>query len=86
MKLIGKYFRTHTVSMKLINSRRFQPQSFKTVTFHGDARPKKRELLLGHDLVLTTYHTLEKENRGKGILNSIKWSRIVLDEGMSVDL
>ncbi|KAF5705134.1 promoter binding RUSH-1alpha [Fusarium mundagurra] len=34
--------------------RRFQPHTFKTVTFHGDARPKKRELLLGHDIVLTT--------------------------------
>ncbi|KAM0081330.1 hypothetical protein ACKRZS_006494 [Fusarium odoratissimum] len=64
--------------------RRFQPQSFKTVTFHGDARPKNRELLLGHDLVLTTYHTLEKDNRGKGILNSIKWSRIVLDEAHQI--
>ncbi|KAL7764855.1 hypothetical protein ACKLNR_006000 [Fusarium oxysporum f. sp. zingiberi] len=64
--------------------RRFQPQSFKTVTFHGDARPKKRELLLGHDLVFTTYHTLEKDNRGKGILNSIKWSRIVLDEAHQI--
>ncbi|EXL96357.1 hypothetical protein FOIG_11317 [Fusarium odoratissimum NRRL 54006] len=64
--------------------RRFQPQSFKTVTFHGDTRPKKRELLLGHDLVLTTYHTLEKDNRVKGILNSIKWSRIVLDEAHQI--
>ncbi|EXL54499.1 hypothetical protein FOCG_05365 [Fusarium oxysporum f. sp. radicis-lycopersici 26381] len=64
--------------------RRFQPQSFKTVTFHGDARPKKRELLLGHDLILTTYHTLEKDNRGKGILKSIKWSRIVLDEAHQI--
>ncbi|KAH7472911.1 hypothetical protein FOMA001_g12729 [Fusarium oxysporum f. sp. matthiolae] len=70
--------------MKLITSRRFQPQSFKTVTFHGDARPKKRELLLGHDLVLTIYHTLEKDNRGKRILNSIKWSRIVLDEAHQI--
>ncbi|SCO16339.1 related to promoter binding protein RUSH-1alpha [Fusarium fujikuroi] len=60
--------------------RRFQPHTFKTVTFHGDARPKKRELLLGHDIVLTTYHTLENDNRGKGILNSINWSRVVLDE------
>ncbi|KAF5265986.1 hypothetical protein FOXYS1_3182 [Fusarium oxysporum] len=64
--------------------RRFQPQSFKTVTFHGDARPKKRELLLGHDLILTTYHTLEKDNRGKGILKSIKWSMIVLDEAHQI--
>ncbi|KAG7407425.1 DNA repair protein RAD5A [Fusarium oxysporum f. sp. rapae] len=54
------------------------------VTFHGDARPKKRELLLGYDLVLTTYHTLEKDDRGKGILNSIKWSRIVLDEAHQI--
>ncbi|KAF5620267.1 hypothetical protein F52700_11589 [Fusarium sp. NRRL 52700] len=34
--------------------RRFQPHTFKTITFHGDARPKKREILLGHDIVLTT--------------------------------
>ncbi|KAF5975670.1 hypothetical protein FBULB1_7246 [Fusarium bulbicola] len=54
------------------------------LTFHGDARPKKRELVLGHDLVLTTYHTLEKDNRGKGILNSIEWSRIVLDEAHQI--
>ncbi|KAF5588539.1 uncharacterized protein FSUBG_11459 [Fusarium subglutinans] len=33
---------------------RFQPQTFRTATFHGDARPKKRELLLRHDIVLTT--------------------------------
>ncbi|CZR48118.1 uncharacterized protein FPRO_12728 [Fusarium proliferatum ET1] len=64
--------------------RRFQPHTFKTITFHGDARPKKRELLLGHDIVLTTYHTLEKDNRGKGILNSINWSRVVLDEAHQI--
>ncbi|KAG4254581.1 hypothetical protein FPRO03_06921 [Fusarium proliferatum] len=38
--------------------RRFQPHTFKTITFHGDARPKKRELLLGHDVVLTTFDDL----------------------------
>ncbi|KAF5566178.1 hypothetical protein FNAPI_1295 [Fusarium napiforme] len=64
--------------------RRFQPQTFKTVTFHGDTRPKKRELLLDHDIVLTTYHTLETDNRGKGILSSINWSRIVLDEAHQI--
>ncbi|RBR07485.1 hypothetical protein FVER53590_11044 [Fusarium verticillioides] len=64
--------------------RRFQPHTFKTVTFHGDARPKRRELLLGHDIVLTTYHTLETDNRGKGILSSINWSRIVLDEAHQI--
>ncbi|CVK96146.1 related to promoter binding protein RUSH-1alpha [Fusarium proliferatum] len=64
--------------------RRFEPHTFKTVTFHGDARPKKRELLLSHDIVLTTYHTLEKDNRGKGILNSINWSRVVLDEAHQI--
>ncbi|PNP59663.1 hypothetical protein FNYG_14873 [Fusarium nygamai] len=65
-------------------NKRFQPHTFKTVTFHGDARPKKRELLLGHDIVLTTYHTLETDNRGKGILSSINWSRIVLDEAHQI--
>ncbi|KAF5584160.1 hypothetical protein FPANT_7972 [Fusarium pseudoanthophilum] len=64
--------------------RRFQPHTFRTVIFHGDARPKKGELLLGHDIVLTTYHTLEKDNRGKGILNSINWSRVVLDEAHQI--
>ncbi|KAF5252269.1 hypothetical protein FANTH_2825 [Fusarium anthophilum] len=64
--------------------RRFQPHTFSTATFHGDARPKKPELLLGHDIVLTTYHTLEKDNRGKGILNSINWSRVVLDEAHQI--
>lgn len=87
MKSIGEYeyYRAHNPTIKLTKSRRFQPHTFKTVTFHGDARPKKRELLLGHDIVLTTYHTLEKDNRGKGILNSINWSRVVLDEGKSLD-
>lgn len=85
MKSIGKYSRSHTTAITLTTCRRFQPHAFKTITFHGDARPKKRELLLGHDIVLTTYHTLEKDNRGKGILNSINWSRVVLDEGKSLD-
>jgi len=31
--------------------------------------------------VLTTYHTLEKDSKVDKILSSIKWSRIVLDEG-----
>ncbi|KNB14861.1 hypothetical protein FOXG_21218 [Fusarium oxysporum f. sp. lycopersici 4287] len=66
--------------------RRFQFHTFRTVTFHGDARPKKRELLLGHDIVLTTYHTLEKDHWGNRILNSTNWSRIVLDEGKSSDI
>lgn len=85
MRSISQYSRAHTTTIRLITCRRFQPHTLKTVTFHGDARPKKRELLLGHDIVLTTYHTLEKDNRGKGILNSINWSRVVLDEGKSLD-
>ncbi|KAF4331833.1 promoter binding RUSH-1alpha [Fusarium beomiforme] len=76
----------HKHMLLSIGPRRFQHGTFKTVTFHGDARPKNRELLLGHDIVLTTYHTLEKDNRAKAILNSIKWSRIVLDEGKSHDI
>ncbi|KAJ9418067.1 SNF2 family N-terminal domain-containing protein [Fusarium oxysporum] len=64
--------------------RRFQFHTFRTVTFHGDARPKKRELLLGHDIVLTTYHTLEKDHWGNRILNSTNWSRIVLDEAHQI--
>ncbi|WKT50545.1 Helicase superfamily 1/2, ATP-binding domain [Fusarium oxysporum f. sp. vasinfectum] len=60
--------------------RRFQPQTFKTTIFHGYTRAKTRDLLVDNDIVLTTYHTLEKDNSGQGILSSITWSRIVLDE------
>lgn len=65
----------------LIKSRRFTPDAFRVATFHGNARVKERSQLLDHDIVLTTYHTMEKDSSSNRVLSSIKWSRIVLDEG-----
>ncbi|RBR07270.1 uncharacterized protein FIESC28_10769 [Fusarium coffeatum] len=66
---------------KLTRLRRFQLNTFQTEVFHGHARARNAERLLRSDIVLTTYHTLEKDSSGKRILDSIRWSRIVLDEG-----
>ncbi|QPC69459.1 hypothetical protein HYE68_000211 [Fusarium pseudograminearum] len=59
---------------------RFHPQTFKVHIFHGQTRAKNKDQLLDSDIVLTTYQTLEKDSSSNRILNSIMWSRIVLDE------
>ncbi|KAI1068205.1 hypothetical protein LB507_004230 [Fusarium sp. FIESC RH6] len=43
----------------------------RTEVFHGHARARNAERLLRSDIVLTTYHTLEKDSSGKKILDSI---------------
>ncbi|KAL3600098.1 hypothetical protein FPOAC2_04329 [Fusarium poae] len=63
--------------------RRFRPQTFKTQIFHGQTRAKDRDYLLSNDIILTTYHTLERDSSSNRILSTIIWSRIVLDEGKS---
>ncbi|KAJ4267107.1 hypothetical protein NW762_003205 [Fusarium torreyae] len=63
---------------------RFRPQALKTAIFHGNKRVKEGHSLLGNDVVLTTYHTLEKDNTGCKVLKSINWSRIVLDEAHQI--
>ncbi|KAM0338727.1 hypothetical protein ACHAPQ_002125 [Fusarium lateritium] len=37
-----------------------------------------------NDIILTTYHTLERDSSSDRILDSIKWSRIVLDEAHQI--
>ncbi|UZP37041.1 hypothetical protein NXS19_004857 [Fusarium pseudograminearum] len=59
---------------------RFKTETFQTQIFHGETRAQERDQLLNVDIVLTTYHTLEKDGNGDKILNAIKWLRIVLDE------
>ncbi|KAG5662611.1 hypothetical protein KAF25_005029 [Fusarium avenaceum] len=63
---------------------RFTPDAFRVAIFHGNARVKERSQLLDHDVVLTTYHTMEKDSSSNRVLSSIKWSRIVLDEAHQI--
>ncbi|KAL2678983.1 hypothetical protein Neosp_009737 [[Neocosmospora] mangrovei] len=64
--------------------RRFRPQTLRTAIFHGNRRAKEGQLLLESDVVLTTYHTLEKDSSKAKILQSIKWTRVVLDEAHQI--
>ncbi|KAH7196368.1 SNF2 family N-terminal domain-containing protein [Fusarium flagelliforme] len=59
---------------------RFQPQTFQVEIFHGQGRARNAKPLISSDIVLTTYHTVEKDSNGGRILSSVVWSRIVLDE------
>ncbi|CAG7561097.1 unnamed protein product [Fusarium equiseti] len=59
---------------------RFQPETFQVEIFHGQARTRIANPLISCDIVLTTYHTLEKDSSSDRILSSVVWSRIVLDE------
>lgn len=50
--------------------------------YHGRQRQQDANLLFERDVVFSTYATLASEpDRGIGILNSVEWFRIVLDEG-----
>ncbi|GKU05995.1 unnamed protein product [Fusarium langsethiae] len=49
---------------------RFRPQTFKTQVFHGQTGAKDRGQLVDNDIVLTTYHTLEKDSSAHHIRNS----------------
>ncbi|KAJ4192941.1 hypothetical protein NW759_016623 [Fusarium solani] len=64
--------------------RRFRPQTLRTAIFHGNRRAKEGQLLLESDVVLTTYHTLENDSSRAKILQSVKWTRVVLDEAHQI--
>lgn len=50
--------------------------------YHGRQRQQEANLLFERDVVFSTYATLASEpDRGIGVLNSVEWFRIVLDEG-----
>lgn len=67
---------------KADETRHLRPNALKVLAFHGDKRPGSKELVVDHDIVLTTYATLVADCRSaKKILPSVEWFRIVLDEG-----
>ncbi|XP_052756589.1 transcription termination factor 2 isoform X2 [Galleria mellonella] len=47
---------------------------------HGAARDTLPRRLAAHDLVLTTYNILQRDNHKKGVLMRVSWRRVVLDE------
>lgn len=54
--------------------------------FHGSSRPKSPEEVRDYDLVLITYETLSADSNVLGVLQKIKWYRVVLDEDKSIHL
>ncbi|KAF4998446.1 hypothetical protein FDECE_11787 [Fusarium decemcellulare] len=51
-----------------------------SIVFYGDQRTKAVKDLINFDIVLTTYATLLADSKGRRILQSLTWFRVVLDE------
>ncbi|KAH8706297.1 SNF2 family N-terminal domain-containing protein [Ilyonectria robusta] len=60
--------------------RHFKSHTLDVGFFHGDGRAKTPDVLIEHDVVLTTYRTLAADWRGKKVLQNIAWLRVTLDE------
>lgn len=55
--------------------------SNKVLVYHGAKREKDMDKFAEYDFVITTYSTIETENRKNiMILHSMKWNHIILDE------
>lgn len=62
--------------------RHIYPGNMTFYKYHGRQRQQDANLVFERDVVFSTYATLASEpSRGIGILNSVEWFRIVLDEG-----
>ncbi|GJC92624.1 DNA repair protein rad5 [Colletotrichum higginsianum] len=64
----------------LMISRHFSPGAVSVVVFHGPKRSENFGSLTSANIVLTTYATVVAEDKGKKLLQELKWFRIVLDE------
>lgn len=70
-----------TTELKSISH--FRPFSLSLGIFHDKYRAKNPRDLSNYDVVVTTYATLMADWTAKGrkVLQSIAWFRVVLDEG-----
>ncbi|XP_035449226.2 transcription termination factor 2 isoform X1 [Spodoptera frugiperda] len=62
---VGKHCRAHALSVCL---------------HHGANRTQQASRLAPHDLVLTTYNIMQRDNEKKGVLMCVYWRRVILDE------
>ena len=67
--------------------RHIEANALRVVRYHGQSKPKSLDELCNYDVILTTYGTVTAERRkGRKTLNSVKFFRIVLDEGTYLPL
>jgi len=67
----------------------FKSGSINYLIYHGPEREDKVSNVLKHAIVITTYDTLKadcpnnlkRKSKRSGLLHSIEWYRVVLDEG-----
>ncbi|XP_049878095.1 transcription termination factor 2 isoform X2 [Pectinophora gossypiella] len=56
------------------------PHAASVCLHHGAARATQPHRLAAHDLVLTTYNILQRDNEKNGVLMKVLWRRVILDE------
>ncbi|XP_026743241.1 transcription termination factor 2 isoform X2 [Trichoplusia ni] len=57
-----------------------RPHALAVELHHGAARAAQPARLAQHDLVLTTYNIMQRDNEKNGVLMRVRWRRVILDE------